>query len=332
MRRLNGGSAAPKPPESTVILTNEQFAAVMPEFLGAYEGIAPRSMYEASDEMLNAFKGWLKEKPITLTVLQNYFKNAAMVYSNARLEEIHATLKRMFKWAHAECLIASDPMQFVVRPKGRINPRRRPYTYEEYVKLRDAAMYRLEVRWLVVACYNLGVRASGAAMMRWTAVNWDERVITTIEPKTKRLGIQSVIPFEPYGDVEKCLIDLHAIRDDRDDSFPGPGFVCKELAMWNCCNRTRSTLPRMMWHLCKRAGVEVLGTHSLRRAFCTNIANYSGLNAVAAMKMTGHTDYKSYAKYITVDGECLREGLTRAFAKVKERKVLMKQLKEKNDD
>lgn len=328
MRGANG--EAEKPPESAVILTLEQFDATTEAYLKAHDGIVGPSTITESGVIFTRFKAWLHGKPLTIASLQNYFRNVGMVYSHGRVQAMYQYIKRFFKWLLRERLIAVDPMQFVICPKGRVNAPRRPYTHEEYLKLLDAAMYRMEDRWLVVACYNLGVRASGAAMMRWTDVNWDDRVITTVEPKVKRLGIQSVIPFEPGGDVEKCLLDLHQIRDDTDDSWPGTGFICKGLAVLNACNPLK-TVPQAFWRISVRAGVEQLGSHSLRRAFCTNIANYSGLNAVAAMKMTGHKSYQHYAKYITVDGECLREGLTRAFAKVKEKKVLMKQLKEKND-
>lgn len=329
MRRANGVAIA-KPPESSVILTMEQLEATTAAYLEAHDGLMGLSTHKESDDILRRFRAWLNGKPLRIGELQNYFRNVGLTYSHHRIQKIHTIVKKFFKWLEREHLIEVDPMQFVVCPKGRVNPPIRPYTHEEYLKLLDAAMYRMEDRWLVVACYNLGVRASGAAMMRWTAVNWDERVITTVEPKMHRLGIQSVVPFEPGGDVEKCLLDLHMERNDLDDSFPGPGFICKKLAILNACNPWK-TVPMAFTRISKRAGVEQLGSHSLRRAFCTNIANYSGLNAVAAMKMTGHKSYQHYARYITVDGECQREGLTRAFAKVKEKKVLMKQLREKNE-
>lgn len=329
MRRANGFAIA-KPPESSVILTLEQLEATTAAFLAAHDGLMGATTHREIGDILRRFKVWLGGKPLKIGELQNYFRNLGLTYSHGRIQLIHQSVKKFFKWLEREHLIEVDPMQFVVCPKGRVNPPIRPYTHEEYLKLLDAAMYRMEDRWLVVACYNLGVRASGAAMMKWTAVNWDDRVITTVEPKMKRLGIQSVIPFEPGGDVEKCLLDLHLERNDLDDSFPGAGFICKKLAMLNCCNPWK-TVPMAFQRISERAGVERLGSHSLRRAFCTNIANYSGLNAVAAMKMTGHKSYEHYARYITVDGECLREGLTKAFNKVKEKKVLMKQLKEKND-
>jgi integrase len=311
-----------------VVLTAEQFNALFSEWVEAQRAMGVLEVTITSRSVTRrALSMWLDGEPITIDSLRLFFIAASKNYAAGTVQQFRKTISALFNWAVAEGAVAINPVPLAPLPKLTWLPRRRPYTHEEYLKLRDHAVC-LQDRWFIVAAYNLGLRTSGVCWLKWKDVDLDQRLVRTVEPKVRRVGIQSVVPYVPGGDVEKCLDELHLQRNDLDDSFPGAGFVCKRLAM------QFASTPRLpgytFWSVCQRAGVECLGPHSLRRSFISNIANHSGLNHVAAMKLTGHKSFKTYSQYVTVDDEALADGLVRAFAKVQAKSVAMKQLKAHN--
>lgn len=314
----------PKP--EAVILTGDQFAVLYGEWL---QFQTDRGLDEWTIISLAGRRSilvrWLDGEPITIAAMRNFFSHIARHYRGSSVLKTREIISRFFNWAVSEGAILINPLQFVSMPKLVKSVKRRPFTHEEYLKLRDHSL-DLYGRWVVVATYCLGLRTSGVAWLKWADVNVEERRVTTLERKTRRMGIQSVIPYVPWGDVERCINELHLERNDLDDSYPGAGFVSKVVALRYASSRR--TIGVEFWRTCKRAGVEPLGLHSLRRAFCSTIANYSGLNHVAAMKMTGHKHFETYAQYVTVDDQVLADGLVKAFAKVEGKRVAMKQLKD----
>lgn len=319
----------PQPPEKLVVIDNEHLGPAINSYVRSRVTTHAPQTILAAEKTLWTFFNWLDGAHVTLYAIRTYFQEGSRLRARAYMKETHKRFKTFFKWLVKEQLVPFNPMPLVPTPGGYISTPKRPYTYEEYCTLRDGA-HPFELKWTIIAQYNTGLRTSGVAMLRWKDIDQDERTITTIEPKMKRMAIKSVVPYTPYGDVEKCLWELHRVRDDQDDSWPGAGFACKKMAA-SYIGKPH-TYSFFFHNLCAQLGVENLGLHSMRRAFCSNIANHSGLNAITAMKLTGHTDYKTYAKYITVDSESLREGLTKAFAKVQGRGFVRRQLKEGNGE
>lgn len=186
---------------------------------------------------------------------------------------------------------------------------RRPYTHAEYLALRDS-MPDLSWRWLVVACYNLGLRSHTVCHLKWENVDRINRMVRVMDTKTERFGILTAVPYDADGDVERSLGEID--KEDLRDLDPPTSEIYIDFRLKRVHEMDRTAVPKYFTRYCKMRGLPTLGLHSLRRSFCTRVANYSGLNPVVAMQMTGHKEYDTYRRYVTADPEVLREGLRRA--------------------
>jgi integrase/recombinase XerD len=213
-----------------------------------------------------------------------------------------SSLKRFYRFAVREALIAGDPTALLEAPKlGRSLPK--TLTEEQVEKLLRApqtqTLLGLRDRAMLETLYATGLRVSELVGLKLSQLNLDQGVVRVTGKGDKErlvpLGEEAVSWLQRYLDEARpALVKRHV----TDAVFP----TARGAAM------TRQAF----WHNLKRharaVGIEAkkLSPHTLRHAFATHLLNH-GADLRVVQMLLGHSDLSTTQIYTHVAQVRLRE-------------------------
>ena len=223
-----------------------------------------------------------------------------------------SVLHSFFAWAEAEDMIGVDPSRKIRRP-----PKRKPDVYrpslEELQRVRAAA--RADERPAILLMEGAGLRRSEVMGCCWSDVDLVRGRI-----RVHRKGQHWYwLPLAPdvLGELRRSFRELQPELDDH--------IFTVEVEHWvSASERKRrrkdakvqasdQALMRMVWRVCKRAGVQQLSPHQLRHGFANRFLRESGRDVVALQALMGHSRPDTTQQYTDdVDLDELAEALRRA--------------------
>jgi integrase len=254
---------------------------------------------------LRAFlKGWARTSRI----------ERGIELSAATRSNIISVLHSFFGWAESEDLIDNDPSRKIRRP-----PKRKPDTYrpslDELMRIRAAAAgYE---RPPVVLMEGAGLRRSEITRCRWADLD-----LVRGRVRVYRKGQNwHWLPLDPDV-LSELRISFRELQPELDDHV-----FTVEIEQWASHDKrvrrkkdpkapaSDQALMRMVWRVCKRAGVRRLSPHQLRHGFANRFLRESGRDFVALQALMGHSRPDTTQAYTDeVELDELAEALDRAAA------------------
>jgi integrase/recombinase XerD len=223
-----------------------------------------------------------------------------------------SVLHSFFAWAEAEDIVEVDPSRKIRRP-----PKRKPEIYRpslaELDRLRAAAL-PLE-RPAILLMEGAGLRRSEVIRCRWADIN-----LVRGRVHVYRKGQHwQWLPLDPDV-VAELRASFRELQPELDDHV-----FTVELEQWvSASERERrrkdpkvpasdQALMRMVWRVCKRAGVRRLSPHQLRHGFANRFLRESGRDFVALQALMGHSRPDTTQQYTDeVELDELADALERA--------------------
>ena len=220
------------------------------------------------------------------------------------------TLNAPFALALRQGLILMNPVAAADTPTGE-KEAREPFTSGEIAALLATASQEWKTAILLAAFQ--GLRFGDATTLKWSNIDFEARVIRIRPQKTKAKKRDLVLPL--HSSLEAHLKTLNAPEGTED----GP--LCPKLSQ--CKTGGLSGLSRQFQEIMKAAGIEQetikaegtkgrafnkLTFHSLRHSYVTRL-EAAGVPQDQRMKLAGHSDTKSHARYTHTQVETLREAL-----------------------
>jgi integrase/recombinase XerD len=227
---------------------------------------------------LRAFlKGWVHESKAMRGV----------DLSAATRSNIISVLHSFFAWAESEDMIESDPSRKIRRPRKRKPDVYRP-SLEELQRVRAAAVGYERPPLLLME--GVGLRRAEVVHCRWADVDLVRGRVHVL----RKGGHWQWIPIAPdvLAELRESFRTLEPELDDH--------IFTVEVEQWASHERRErqrkdpktpasdQALMRMVWRVCKRAGVRSLSPHQLRHGFANRFLRESGRDVVALQALMGH--------------------------------------------
>jgi integrase/recombinase XerC len=207
--------------------------------------------------------------------------------SAATRSNVVSVLHSFFAWAEAEDVIEYDPSRKIRRP-----PKRRPDVYrpslDELDALRTTA--RGYERAPILLMEGAGLRRAELLGCRWADVD-----LIRGRVRVKRKGQHwQPVPLAPDV-LAELRVSFRELEPELDDYV-----FTVEVEQWvSATERHRrrkdpkrpasgQALMRMLWRVCKRAGIRPLSPHQLRHGFANRFLRESGRDVVALQALMGH--------------------------------------------
>jgi site-specific recombinase XerD len=232
--------------------------------------------------------------------------------SAATRSNVISVLHSFFVWAEAEEIIELDPSRKIRRP-----PKRKPDIYRpslvELAKVREAALPR--ERPAILLMEGAGLRRSEVIGCKWSDFDlvrgrirvhrkghhwyWlplDPEVVAGL--RTSFQELQPELDDHLFTvEIEQWVSQYERVRRVSDPKVPASG----------------QALMRMVWRVCKRAGVRPLSPHQLRHGFANRFLRESGRDVVALQALMGHSRPDTTQQYTDeVELDELADALARA--------------------
>jgi site-specific recombinase XerD len=234
--------------------------------------------------------------------------------SSSTRSNIISVLHSFFGWAETEDLVELDPSRKIRRP-----PKRKPDVYrpsvDELAQLRAAALPYERPALLLME--GAGLRRSEVVGCRWADLD-----LVRGRARVHRKGQHWYwLPLDPdvADELRACFRQLEPELDDH--------VFTVEVEQWvSAYDRERrrkdakrpasdQALMRMVWRVCKRAGVRRLSPHQLRHGFANRFLRESGRDFVALQALMGHSRPDTTQQYTDdVELDELAAALDRAAA------------------
>jgi len=240
---------------------------------------------------------------------QHWRERSASTRSN-----VISVLHSFFSWAEVEDLVELDPSRKIRRP-----PKRKPDIYrpslDELARLRSAALPHERPALLLME--GAGLRRSEVIGCRWADLD-----LVRGRARVRRKGQHwHWLPLDPDV-VDALRTSFRQLQPELDDHV-----FTVEVEQWvSAYERERrrkdpkqrasdQALMRMVWRVCKRAGVRRLSPHQLRHGFANRFLRESGRDLVALQALMGHSRPDTTQQYTDeVELDELAEALERAAA------------------
>jgi integrase/recombinase XerC len=208
--------------------------------------------------------------------------------SAATRSNVISVLHSFFSWAEAEDIIEADPSRKIRRP-----PKRKPDVYrpslDELVRVRAAALPH--ERPAILLMEGAGLRRSEVVGCRWADLD-----LVRGRARVHRKGQHwHWLPLDPHV-VAELARSFQILQPELDDYV-----FAVEVEQWVSAYERRrrlkdpkrpasgQALMRMVWRVCKRAGVRRLTPHQLRHGFANRFLRESGRDFVALQALMGHS-------------------------------------------
>ena len=266
-----------------------------------------RILWKLAEAYPEASLGALTTADLRGFLAQHWRDRTASTRSN-----VISVLHSFFAWAEAEDMVDVDPSRKIRRP-----PKRKPDIYrpslEELQRVRAAA--RADERPAIILMEGAGLRRSEVMGCRWSDVDLVRGRI-----RVHRKGQHWYwLPLAPdvLAELRASFRELQPELDDH--------IFTVEVEQWVSASERRrhrkdaklpasdQALMRMVWRVCKRAGVQQLSPHQLRHGFANRFLRESGRDVIALQALMGHSrpdTTQQYTDDVALDE--LAEALRRA--------------------
>lgn len=210
-----------------------------------------------------------------------------------RLSRISA----FFRWLLEDEVIKMNPVQFrrIIDIPNEA-PRRRPFTYPEYMKLRaylscGQGAARSLPFWLpaIAVAWHTGLRMIDVAHLRWfedddrqeSYVDLVKEVVVARPVKRRKVRQELEIPMEP--ELHDLLVAQYAVRDKERAT------VLPLMTWYYDTQNQRQQMIATFRAICREAGMHTdLTFHSFRHGFVTRLIN-AGVEPMVIASMTGQS-------------------------------------------
>jgi integrase len=223
-----------------------------------------------------------------------------------------SVLHSFFSWAEAEELIDIDPSRKIRRP-----PKRKPDVYrpslDELERVRSGALVR--ERPAILLMEGAGLRSSEVLGCRWADLD-----LVRGRARVHRKGLHwHWLPLD--RDVVAGLRNSFRSLQPELDDYVFTVEVEQWISQYDRIRRAKDpkksasaqALMRMVWRVCKRAGVRRLSPHQLRHGFANRFLRESGRDFVALQALMGHSRPDTTQQYTDdVELDDLAEALEKA--------------------
>ena len=291
-------------------MTRESNAGLVDEFCDALwleDGLA-RNTLDSYRRDLAQLSGWLAVHGGTtlleagradlLGYLAYRVRRGAKATTTSRLL---STLKRFYRHALRQGLIATDPTLNIDAPKL---PRSLPKSLTEQdvedllAAPRIAEPLGLRDRAMLETLYASGLRVSELVTLRVSQVSQDMGVVRVTGKGSKERLV-------PLG--EEALVWIRRYLKDGRPALLG-GQMSEDLFV---TTRGEAMTRQMFWHLIKRYAVQAnlrrpISPHTLRHAFATHLLNH-GADLRVVQLLLGHSDISTTQIYTHVARERLKQ-------------------------
>jgi site-specific recombinase XerD len=199
-----------------------------------------------------------------------------------------SVLHSFFAWAESEDILEHDPSRKIRRPPKRKPDVYRPSVYE-LARIREASLP--SERPAIVLMEGADLRRSEVVSCRWADL---DLVKGRVRVQRKGRHWQRV-PLDPDVVAEMRSL-FRALKPELDDHV-----FTVEVEQWvSQYERVRrqkdpkqpasaQALMRMLWRVCRRAGVRRLSPHQLRHGFANRFLRESGRDFIALQGLMGHS-------------------------------------------
>jgi integrase len=190
---------------------------------------------------------------------------------------------------------------------GEESAEREPFTREQICKLIQAADG--DWRPTILMAFYTGARLSDIANMRWSAINFDDRLITFSPRKTKRAKKTLHLPLHPNLELElrkrRGLPLAFVFPTLAGRRAGGTGGLSAEFA---AIMERAKIRPQIVRHTEGGRANKTLSFHSLRHSFNSALAN-AGVVRELRQALTGHASEKMNELYTHREVEPLRAAI-----------------------
>jgi integrase len=220
-----------------------------------------------------------------------------------------------FRWLVTAGYAGYNLFHYVKRPKFNYNEARAKRMTEDEFQRAKAHLHRgnRDCYYLLLMTYHAGMRISDACLLQREHINWETMELSFKPYKTRKIATANATfplecdPCQPTYDVTQILIEMC----DRpvEPHWSKLNFVMPHLAS-DYMGHSRRVPMRL-----KRSLMEIginRTSHTGRRAFCSAIANHSGMSPVAAARLTGQS-IATFSSYVTPDPDAARLAIRTAF-------------------
>lgn len=200
-------------------------------------------------------------------------------------------LRRIFNIAEREAFISKSPFRLgdsLISVADEVR-RERVLTHEEEARLLDACTgRRAHLRSIIIAAVDTAMRCGELLKLRWRDVDFDSRIIT-VRAENSKTGRARIVAMTP-----RVHSELHCLWLSSDFDISARVFGIAD----NIKNGFVSA--------CKAARIEGLRFHDLRHSATTRLVA-AGVPAAEIMKVTGHTQFVTFARYVNPTEQAVKK-------------------------
>jgi integrase len=251
--------------------TPQAFLRTLVEYFGARR-IKDMTKFSVEEFKLKRLK--------TLTVKGSQRTIASV---NRELELLRATLR----FAQSEGWLKRTP--HILISKADETERMRVLTQQEELRLLNSCTgKRQHLKPLLIAALDTAMRRGELFKLRWSDVNMEKgtiyiRATNTRSPHPRTVGITPRLMIELQNIYNKAPKDPNRLVFGIQD-----------------------TIKRSFTSACKAAGINGFRFHDCRHTAITRMLR-SGLDAAEVMKISGHTQWKTFLRYVNPDEIAVKE-------------------------
>lgn len=230
------------------------------------------------------------------------FMNKFLGYSKIFASKVRMTLRRIFKKAVKQKLIADNPADDIVLPKTVVNTRR-PITEEERKMILRTAEWHYAGPMVLTMLY-CGLRPVEIRRMTWKWIDFEKNTITVGKSKTKA-GTGRILPMPPQLKTALAKQKLKGLSQtwvftrpkspdkqmDTDAFYSAWQNFIREMDIENGAEVYRNKIVNSVI-------AEDLTPYLLRHTFCTD-CQAAGVPINVAKELMGHADISVTAKIYT---------------------------------
>src|SRR5262245_27563531 len=268
----------------------ERYGQVVRDFIGSLGSRAQLPLEHIADKDILAFRNAEIKRGVSNKTANLAVKIISMAFHDAL---------RQGKIKFNPCL--------GLNPLEEESVEREPFTPKELRKLLDAATG--DWQRAIAFAYFTGARLGDVANMRWSAIDWNKRLISFTPKKTKRGKKRLRIPIHP--ELEKELLKSPGVGD----ALLFPSLAGRETggahglsAEFAAIMRKARVHGEIVRHTANGRGNTTKSFHSLRHSFNSALAN-AGVGRELRQVLTGHASERMNEIYTHRDLEPMRQAI-----------------------
>ena len=263
------------------------------------EGYSPQTLkaYELQTNLLIRFFGDIEIESISTDQLKDYLAQSSKDLKPSSLAHRVRSIKSLFKWAHEEGKLSSNPTRKVKEPKmGKRIPKF--LTEREIEHLREACFSTME-KALFEFMFSTGCRIGEIVTLNKNCINWTNRsAIVTGKGDKER---------EVYFNI-RCEIWLKRYLDERTDKESAI-FVTERFPHRMSIAQMRYIIKRIS----SRAGINKdIHPHQLRHSYATHLLN-NGAPIDVIQSLLAHEKSETTHIYAQLSGKLRQEFYQKYF-------------------